>query len=143
MRIEKIFKHKGTRKEKSVIKALSKKMSKDLIEKEFQFSHSENIIVVRVWLNYYRLIGLEITTNKGSIKKFGYTDDTQLIKIENFVEKKNTIISFVFNKDDKDGVNSMNCYYLSKRKYSGLFYLRVKLKKEKNRITYENVYWKY
>ena len=80
-----------------------------------------------------RLIGFEIITNKGQIKKFGYGDDSQLITIPELENKENVVVGFEISADDKDGITGMCCYYLPKNKYmtfihSGFFYLKAKLR---------------
>ena len=80
-----------------------------------------------------RLLGFEITTNKGTIKKFGYGEDNCLIKIPELENKDQVVVGFEFCADDKEGVTGLSCFYLSKNRFStvlhtGIIYLRVKLK---------------
>lgn len=107
----------------------------DLIEQEMELSSFENVIDARVWLKDVKLTGFEITTSKGNIQKFGYGSDQELILIHDFENHDQAVVSFGAYYDDKEGVTGIEMDYLDKRKYyislySGVFYLRLKMKKE-------------
>ena len=110
---------------------------KSALNQEITFDSSEFIIDIRLWLKE-RLIGFEIYTNKGQVKKFGYGDESQLVTIPELENKENVVVGFEINADDKDGITGMCCYYLPKNKYmtfihSGYFYLKAKLRDKEYR----------
>jgi hypothetical protein len=105
----------------------------DGIDMDYTFGDFEVINQVRVWVQDDNLIGFEIKTNEGNLKKFGYGNDDQLIKIEAFEDGNKVILGFGVNAGIKHGVSSIYCYYLDRVnlaaiEYSGLLQLRAKLK---------------
>jgi hypothetical protein len=105
----------------------------DGIDMDYTFGDFEVINQVRVWVKDDNLIGFEIKTNEGNLKKFGYGNDDQLIKIEAFEDGNKVILGFGVNAGIKHGVSSIYCYYLDRVnlaaiEYSGLLQLRAKLK---------------
>ena len=113
-----------------VINIPSKKKSN--LEQDFVLDSTEFITDVRVWVKE-RLTGFEITTNKGTIRKFGYGEEGSMVRIPELIGGDQVIVGFEVCADEKDGITGMACYYLSKNKYStvlhtGLRYLKIKLK---------------
>ena len=109
----------------------------DLIESEpFELFEFEEIILVRVWIETNkRLLGFEIKTNKDRIKKFGYGNDNNLIKIDELENQNKIVIGFGVYACSELGVTGLFCYYIGKKLHSlalnsGMFYLRVKIKKK-------------
>ena len=100
---------------------------------EFELEDNEEIKEVRIWKKNDRLIGIDISTNKGKSKKIGYGDD-ESEKIKEFVPGDKIIFGFGCHANKQYGVSSIYCYFMDKRKYgivknSGLIHLRAKLKK--------------
>ncbi len=100
---------------------------------EFELEDNEEIKEVRIWKKKDRLIGIDISTNKGKSKKIGYGDD-ESEKIKEFVPGDKIIFGFGCHANKQYGVSSIYCYFMDKRKYgivknSGLIQLRAKLKK--------------
>ena len=107
--------------------------TKEGTELDYTFGDFEVINKVRVWLKDDNLIGFEITTNEGNIKKFGYGNDEQLVKIDAFEAGNKVILGFGVHAGKQYGVSSIYCYYLDRVhlasiEYSGLLQLRAKLK---------------
>ena len=107
----------------------------NLIEQEMTFG-LEEIVYLRTWISDddSKLIGFEITTNRGKIQKIGYGDERQLRVLPDLRGK--IIVGFGVAADDRNGVTSLYAYYLNKRTYSyivysGIFSLRIKAKDEK------------
>ena len=107
---------------------------KDDIEQEYEIDSLENIVDMRVWLKD-RLTGFEITTSKGNLKMFGYDNGEEAIKIPDLEKRDNVVVGFGLNASDSDGVTSIYAFFLNAKKYclsiySGIFYLKMKLKNE-------------
>ena len=136
-----IYRNINDGKEVALINVKSKEF--DLIEQEMTFT-LEDIIDLRTWVSDdIRLIGFEVTTNKGRSQKFGYGNDEELRKVYEFENKENNIVGFNVSFDDTNGVTALYAYYLNKRTYTfvlykGLFSLRIKVKDEKYRKMIEN-----
>ena len=131
--IQFIYRNINTNKEEALINFKSKENEIDLIEQEMSFDFEE-IVDLRTWLSEdIKLIGFEITTNRGKSQKFGYGNDEELRKCPEFENNDKTIVGFGITADDKNGVTSIYAYYLNKRTYafyiySGVFSLRIKIK---------------
>lgn len=131
-----IYRNINDGKEMALINVKSKEF--DLIEQEMTFT-LEEIVDLRVWVSEdIRLIGFEVTTNKGRSQKFGYGNNEELRKIHEFENKENNIVGFNVTADDINGVTALYAYYLNKRTYafyiySGVFSLRIKVKDAKYR----------
>ncbi len=131
--IQFIYRNINTNKEETLINVKSKEL--DLIEQEMSFGFEE-IVDLRTWLSdEIKLIGFEVTTNRGRQKKFGFGNDEQLRICPDFENNDQTIVGFGVAADDKNGVTSLYAYYLNKRTYafyiySGVFSLRIKIKDE-------------
>ena len=83
--IQFIYRNINTSQESTLINVKAKGL--DLTEQESEFK-MEDIIDLRTWISEdYKLIGFEVTTSKGRIKKFGYGNDEQLIKCPDFEKK--------------------------------------------------------
>ena len=136
-----IYRNINDGKEKALINVKPKEF--DLIEQEMTLS-LEDIVDLRTWVSDdIKLIGFEVTTNKGRTQKFGYGNDEELRKIHEFENNENNIVGFNVSADDKNGVTALYAYYLNKRTYtfwlySGIFSLRIKVKDEKYRKMIEN-----
>lgn len=136
-----IYRNINDGKEVALINVKSKEF--DLIEQEMTFT-LEDIIGLRTWVSDdIRLIGFEVTTNKGRSQKFGYGNDEELRKIHEFENKENNVVGFNVTADNTNGVTALYAYYLNKRTYafylySGIFSLRIKVKDEKYRKMIEN-----
>jgi hypothetical protein len=81
------------------------------------------------------LNGFSIKTNKKREKLFGYDLGDKIIP-EEFEEDKNVILGFFFTFEPNMRASSIGCYYLNKTffsliLYSGILYLRIRLKDEK------------
>ena len=139
--IQFIYRNINDGKEKTLINVKQKGL--DLIEQEMTFG-VEEIVDLRTWVSKdSKLIGFEITTNKGRSQKFGYGKDEDLRKIPEFENNENNIVGFCVSADDKNGVTSLFAYYLNKRTYdfhiySGIFSLRIKIRDEKFKKIIEN-----
>ena len=110
---------------------------------EFILDPLELITELSVWKNT-ALNGFEICTNKNRIKRFGF-DDGEKIITEEFKEKNiNIILGFFFTYEPiNKKISSMGCYYLNRKYfsiilYSGILYLRIKLKDEKYKNEIKN-----
>jgi hypothetical protein len=110
-----------------------KTQDNDLIEQEMDLNN-EDIVDLRVWVDQeVKLIGFEVKTSKNRIQKFGYGDDTQLIKISDFENLDQIIVGFGCCADDTDGITSIYAYYISKKKYISIIYSRIFALRIKNK----------
>ena len=115
--------------------SIDKHRAEETTSQEFILHPLELITGLVIWKNN-SLSGFEITTNKKRIKRFGY-DDGEKILPEEFSENNiNIILGFFFTYEPKIGISSIGCYYLNRKVfslilYSGILYLRIKLKDEK------------
>ena len=134
------YRNINTGKEVALINVKAKET--DLIEQEMAFG-VEELVDFRTWLSDdNKLIGFEVTTNRGRIQKFGYGNDEQLRICPDFEGNNNTIVGFGVTADDKNRVTAMYAYYLNKKTYafylySGVFSLRIKTKDENYKKKYE------
>ena len=102
-------------------------------EQEFLFKKNEKIINVMLFRKDI-IQGFEITTNFKRIYRFGL-DDGEKIMLNEFSLGKNLIVGFK-TKFHQYGMAAIGFYYIDKKLYSlflysGLFYLRAKLKNAK------------
>ena len=100
-------------------------------EQIFELDPLENIIDVRVWITD-QLVGFEVITNANRIKIFG-NQDGDIINISELEKHENFVIGFGIKSDKKSGITGIYMYYLDSKAYniavySGIFYLRLKLK---------------
>ena len=105
-------------------------------EQTFELEPIENIVDVRVWLTD-KLVGFEVVTNTNKIKIFGYQEG-DAININGLEEHENFVIGFGIKADKKIGVTGIYVYYLDSKTYnivvySGIFYLRLRLKNKEFR----------
>ena len=89
------------------------------------------------------LNGFSIITNKKRQKLFGYDIGEKIIPEAFEEEGKNVILGFFFTFEPNFVISSVGCYYLNRIffsmiLYSGVLYLRIKLKDEKFRKEIEN-----
>ena len=89
------------------------------------------------------LNGFSIITNKKREKLFGYDIGEKIIPEAFEEEGKNVILGFFFTFEPNFVISSVGCYYLNRIffsmiLYSGVLYLRIKLKDEKFRKEIEN-----
>ena len=111
----------------------------DLIEQEMTFT-LEDIIDLRTWVSDdIRLIGFEVTTNKGRSQKFGYGNDEELRKIHEFENKENNIVGFNVTADNTSGVTALYAYYLNKRTYAFYLYSGIFRKQITNHCRSETI----
>lgn len=109
---------------------------------EFNLSPLEFITGLTIYKNDL-LNGFSITTNKHREKLFGYDIGEKIIP-EDFEDKnKNVILGFFFTYEPNLVISSIGCYYLNRILfsmilYSGIFFLRIRLKNEKFRNEVEN-----
>ena len=132
--IQFIYRNINTNEEVALIDVKPREL--DLIEQEMNFGFEE-IIDLRTWVSNdeIKLIGFEVTTNRGHSQKFGYGNDEELRKIPDLEDKEQTIVGFGVTADEKNGVTSLFAYFMNKRTYafylfSGIFSLRIKIKDE-------------
>ena len=109
-----------------------KNNSNDLTELEYELIN-EDIVEMRVWLDENVMLkAFEIKTNKGNVKKFGYGEDKELIRISDLEAGDQIIVGFGCYTDG-NVVTAIFADYISKKDYvffllSGLFCLKYKLK---------------
>ena len=114
----------------------------ELIIQEFILDSLEVITGLIIWKED-SLKGFEVNTNKNRIKRFGY-DNGEKIILEEFEEPNaNIVLGFFFTYEPKIGVSSIGCYYLNRKYFStilfsGILYLRIKLKDEKFKSEIQN-----
>ncbi len=115
--------------------SIDKNKQEELTSQEFILDSLEVITQLIVWKKD-SLKGFEVNTNKNRIKRFGYDEGERIIP-EEFEEKNiNIILGFFFTYEPNKGVSSIGCYYCNRKYfstilYSGILYLRIKLKDEK------------
>ena len=130
--IELIYKDRETNEE---IRTINIHKKGDSVLQEYILDPLELITGLTIWKKN-SLKGFEITTNKKRIKRFGY-DEGEKILPEEFEENNlNIIVGFFFTFEPLEGISSMGCYYLDRKSfsiilYSGILYLRIKLKDQK------------
>ena len=113
----------------------SKNIESTLIE--FILEPLEFLTGFTVWKTNI-LTGFSIVTNRHRIKKFGYELGDKIIP-EGFEDDSiNVILGFFFTFEHNLVISSIGCYYLNRIffsliLYSGILYLRIKLKDEKFR----------
>ena len=127
--IQFFYKNAITGEEKALIDI--KKNDGDLIEQEM-ILNNEDIINLKVFLKDANLIGFEVTTNKNHSKKFGYGNDEDLIAVPDLAKLDKIIVGFGVCSNN-EGINSLYCYFSSKRDYvfhlyTGILSLRIKLR---------------
>ena len=125
-----IYKNRNTGEKKTLLDTAPEKEK----NYDFEFQENEEIAAVRVWLAKDRLIGFEITTTLGTIKKIGYGEDQPII-INQLENKDKIVFGFGGHANDQYGVCSIYFYYMDKKKFgiihnSGLLQLRAKLKED-------------
>jgi hypothetical protein len=104
---------------------------------EFNLDHLEFITGLTVYKTDL-LNGFSIITNKKREKLFGYDIGDKIIPEAFEEEGKNVILGFFFTFEPNLVISSIGCYYLNRIffsliLYSGILYLRIKLKDEKFR----------
>ena len=115
--------------------SINKHRPEDLNFQEFILEPLELITGLTIWKTN-ALNGFEISTNKKRIKRFGF-DEGEKIMPEEFEENNlNIILGFFFTYEPKKYISSIGCYYLNRKffsiiLYSGVLYLRIKLRDEK------------
>ena len=115
--------------------SINKHKPEDSNFQEFILEPLELITGISIWKNN-SLKGFEIITNKKRIKRFGYENGEKIVPEEFEENNINIILGFFFTYEPKIGISSMGCYYLNRKYfsiilYSGILYLRIKLKDEK------------
>jgi hypothetical protein len=134
--IQFIYRNINTNKEETLINVEPKDLDlSKLIEQEMDFG-LEEIVDFRTWLSEEtKLIGFEVTTNRGRTQKFGFGNDEELRKCPNFESKDNCIVGFGVVAEEKNGIVGIYAYFIRKKLYSfysynGVFKLRIKIKNE-------------
>ena len=84
------------------------------------------------------MVKVLVKTNKKREKLFGYDIGDQIVPEAFEDEGKNVILGFFFTFEPNMRTSSIGCYYLNKTffsliLYSGILYLRIRLKDEKFR----------
>ena len=102
-------------------------------EQEFIFEKRESIINITIWKND-SLNGFEITTNKHRNFLFGLTTGNKIM-LNEFSSENNMVVGLFSKFNYKFGLTALGFYYVNRKEhlivlYSGLFYLRAKLKDE-------------
>ena len=110
---------------------------------EFNLDPLEFIVGLTVWKSDY-LNGFSVTTNKNRQQLFGYDIGDKIAPEAFEQEGKNVILGFFFTFEPNIVVSSVGCYYLNRIffsliLYSGILYLRIKLRDEKFRSDVENL----
>ena len=130
--IQFIYRNINTCEEQTLINVKPKEIN--LIEQEMNLN-GEELVDLRTFLSEeIKLIGFEVTTNKGRTKKFGYGNNEQMRVCHDFANKDQVIVGFGVSADD-DGVTSLYAYYINKTTYafhlySGVMFLRIKIRNE-------------
>ena len=134
--IQFIYRNINTNKEETLIDVEPKDLDlSNLIEQEMDFD-LEEIVDLRTWLSEeIKLIGFEVTTNRGRSQKFGFGNDEELRKCPIFDGGENCIVGFGVIAEEKIGITGIYAYFLRKKLYafycySGVFKLRIKMKNE-------------
>ena len=134
--IQFIYRNINTNKEETLINVEPKDLDlSNLIEQEMDFG-LEEIVDFRTWLSEEtKLIGFEVTTNRGRTQKFGFGNDEELRKCPNFESKDNCIVGFGVVAEEKNGIVGIYAYFVRKKlyafySYNGVFKLRIKIKNE-------------
>ena len=112
------------------------KLDNNCLEQEFIFKNNESIINITIWKEEV-INGFEIITNQNRTFLFGLNSGTKIM-LNEFSSNINKVIGFFAKFDLRIGLSALGLYYISSREhiillYSGLFYLRAKLKNEKYR----------
>ena len=142
--IQFIYRNINTNKEETLINVESKDLDlSNLVEQEMDFG-LEEIVDLRVWLSEEaKLIGFEVTTNRGRIQKFGFGNEEELRKCPNFDNNENCIVGFGVIAEEKNGIVGMYAYFVKRKLYAfysyiGVFKLRIKIKNEEYRKQIES-----
>ena len=112
------------------------KLDNNCLEQEFIFKNNESIINITIWKEEV-INGFEIITNQNRTFLFGLNSGTKIM-LNEFSSNINKVVGFFAKFDLRIGLSALGLYYISSREhiillYSGLFYLRAKLKNEKYR----------
>ena len=142
--IQFIYRNINTNKEETLINVEPKDLDlSNLIDQEMDFG-LEEIVDLRVWLSEEtKLIGFEVTTNRGRTQKFGFGNEEELRKCPNFDSNENCIVGFGVIAEEKNGIVGMYAYFVKRKlyafySYNGVFKLRIKMKKEEYRKQIES-----
>ena len=142
--IQFIYRNINTNKEETLINVEPKDLDlSNLIEQEMDFGFEE-IVDLRLWLSEeVKLIGFEVTTNRGRTQKFGFGNEEELRKCPNFDSNENCIVGFGVIAEEKNGIVGMYAYFVKRKlyafySYNGVFKLRIKMKKEEYRKQIES-----
>ena len=110
------------------------KIDNNCLEQEFIFNQTEAIINITIWKDEI-INGFEITTNKDRIFLFGLNSGNKIM-LNEFSSGTNMVLGTFTKFDYKIGLTALGFYYTKIKEhsillYSGLFYLRAKIKNEK------------
>ena len=107
------------------------KIINNCYEQEFIIEKEESIINITIWKDE-KINGFEIFTNKNRNFLFGINSGNKIM-LNEFSSCNNIVVGFYLKMDRYIGLTGMGFYYVSLKEYllllySGLFYLRAKLK---------------
>ena len=107
------------------------KIINNCYEQEFIIEKEESIINITIWKDE-KINGFEIFTNKNRNFLFGINSGNKIM-LNEFSSNNNIVVGFYSKFDRYIGLTGMGFYYISLKEqqiflYSGLFYLRAKLK---------------
>ena len=107
------------------------KINNNCYEQEFIIENEESIINITIYKDE-KINGFEIFTNKNRNFLFGINSGNKIM-LNEFSSNNNIVVGFYSKFDRYIGLTGMGFYYISLKEqqiflYSGLFYLRAKLK---------------
>ena len=107
------------------------KINNNCYEQEFIIGKEESIMNITIWKDE-KINGFEIFTNKNRNFLFGINSGNKIM-LNEFSSNNNIVVGFYSKFDRYIGLTGMGFYYISLKEqqiflYSGLFYLRAKLK---------------
>jgi hypothetical protein len=107
------------------------KINNNCYEQEFIIENEESIINITIYKDE-KINGFEIFTNKNRNFLFGINSGNKIM-LNEFSSNNNIVVGFYSKFDRYIGLAGMGFYYISLKEqqiflYSGLFYLRAKLK---------------
>lgn len=113
-------------------------------EDEIIFEASEMVNKITIWKDE-SFRGFEIKTNKKREKKFGWCGEGTRVELEEFDCGINYLVGFYLGFQKNVGILNMGFYYINKKSFYlllnlGIFFLRIKVKKEEFRKKIEEKY---
>ena len=132
--LEMIYKNRNDGSLKTLLDTVDTHLEKETIN-EINFGDDEEIIDTLFYIkNTGELAAICIYTNTGTVKYLGDQSKGTVINDNNFSDKNKRILGYGVHACKKLGVTSIYSYFIDKIKYgiikySGLLYLRAKLRK--------------